>query len=648
MGLLDITTNVLTLYKADTSDQKAKVKELIGLEKEQAEQALKSAEARNKGLESTIDKLGKVGLAFNTLATIARGAFEGLELYGKRLDLEAAAGEVSIEKLSKAAGGLKSEMELLQHAAVLNKSAFQLTEDQMATVESAMRALEDRGRDGAEVWNAVSSALTKGTTKALEGIVGPIQKSSDAFDVNGEVLQTYGARAKAVDAILKKLAETSKELGDGQYDEADRIQSVTVKITDAMDHIKQSIGKLVASLEPLIRLVALLTNDVSTLLDKIAVGWQDIVDVLRIDQSLDASDDPALKRIADRHKIDINPYVTSGDRFENYVAQGGNAADFITSQLLNDLGKDPNADKLSLGAITTDLRNFAASADLWSDRVWALLQEKYKVTKERYQEAQAKAKELAEERRRYINEVGKRDSDELVKRLEAELADSQRASFSRELRALSDERAPAGADVQSAQLEAALKARTAEAYDIFQREKTGSFLEQTFGKVEEFNVYRSAFESLSTAVTSGFEAWISGSKSFSAAFREALSKTMAGEALSMAAQAIKATALGIFSAATGNAPAAATYFTSAAQFTAAAIAFGAGAAAMGSGGGASSRGAGASAPNVAATASAPAGSGTQSIIVVGDSFAEDSPRMRQIRAERLVAMARGNTAVVYE
>ena len=161
MSLMDLVTNVITSYKADVSDQKAKLKELEGENKKLAEAELAAAEARNKQADTWVEKLGKVGAAFGAVSQFTRIAFDGLKDYGHRLDLEATAGTVSLEKLSKAAGGLKTEMELLEHAAVFNKSAFQLTEEQMVTVEQAMWALEERGKKSEEVWSAVSTALTK-------------------------------------------------------------------------------------------------------------------------------------------------------------------------------------------------------------------------------------------------------------------------------------------------------------------------------------------------------------------------------------------------------------------------------------------------------------------------------------------------------
>lgn len=640
MGLLDISSSVLTLYKADTTDQKAKIKELQGEEKKLAEAALAGAEARNKATESTIDKLGKLGLAFNVVNQIASSAFEGLKDYGHRLDLEATAGAVSIDKLSKAAGGLKSEMELLEHAAVFNKSAFQLTEEQMGTVEKAMWALEERGKKSEEVWGAVSTALTKGTTKALEGLIGPIQKSTDAFDVNGDVLQTYGGRAKAVDAILKQMAKTSAEVGEGQYDEADRVQVITVRITDAMEHIKEAMGKTVIALEPLVKMVASLTEHSANLLNKISQGWTDLSDVF---QDLASGSHEGEKRVASRHKIDIDEAAKG--RYENYLAQGGSQADFITSGI--NWGDNAAEDSISSGAYNA-LKGVFYRAGQLGDTLTGVGSDAIERMKKRYEHDKELAKQRAEEQNKRDWETIGFYGDRIIAELSKEIGRDEDAKRETETSAMLRGGMGQQADVQGLLDEfnkTKLPEIVAKSYGEFQGRQRASFLESTFGKLDEFNLYKSAFDGLSSAVVSGFEAWITGSESFGEAFRKTLAKTMLGQSLEMAAMALKATAMGIFAGVTGGWPAAAPYFVSAAEFGAAAIAFGVGASLLGAGGGGGGAAPSPSAPYVGGGS---VGGQTQSVIVIGDSFADDTPRMRRLRAERLVNAARGNNAIVYE
>jgi len=678
MGLLDIAAKVLTTYQADTSDMKAKLKELTGEEKALAQAQLAAAEARNKQSDDWVDKLAKVGLAFDTVARGVKFAMEGLKDYGHRLDLESTAGTVSIERLSKSAGGLKTNMELLEHAAVFNTSAFKLTEEQMGTVERAMWALEERGKDSKQVWDAVSTALTKGATKSLEGLIGPIQKTSDAFDINGDVLMTYGGKAKAVDAILKQMARTSSEVKDGQYDAADAISVTSVRISNAMEDMKQSLGKMVIALSPLIELVAKLAEVAAPLVDKIAKGWSDIVDLTQNDfieekiaQRNGTKFKSAADKISERHGIDNRAGWQGGkgslgqaeDLFANFALAGGDVGQLFVSRTLEQMRE---AQKYDVGAA---LKNFSKELiargesrirDIHDTMVgvdWIAIQERQH---KQLQEAQAevsKAKEISEERRKYTNEVEKKLTDELVKQLESEFeqarSDASSTSTSAALRA--GQRAIGGQPDVGALLDkfnkGELQKRLKESYNAFNAEKNQTFLAKTFGELDEFNLYKGAFQGLSSAVVAGFGAVIDGSGGVADAMKKALASSMKAEALNMALQAIKSTAMGVFSLASGDVPHAIGYFTSAGEFAAAGTAFGIGAALLGGGGGGGSvptpGGARASAPSIGG-GSAAATQPTGGIVVIGDSFAEDTARMRQLRAQRLVALAiGGNNAVVY-
>ncbi|MBP9863777.1 MAG: hypothetical protein KBD62_37880, partial [Kofleriaceae bacterium] len=73
-----------------------------------------------------------------------------------------------------------------------------------------------------------------------------------------------------------------------------------------------------------------------------------------------------------------------------------------------------------------------------------------------------------------------------------------------------------------------------------------SFLERTFGPVEEFDKYAAAFGTLKDAVTAGFSAWISGAESVGAAVRRAISQSLGGYAIEMAGMALVAGAHGVY------------------------------------------------------------------------------------------------------
>ncbi|MBK7823422.1 MAG: hypothetical protein IPJ61_20765 [Tessaracoccus sp.] len=73
-----------------------------------------------------------------------------------------------------------------------------------------------------------------------------------------------------------------------------------------------------------------------------------------------------------------------------------------------------------------------------------------------------------------------------------------------------------------------------------------SFLERTFGKLEEFDAYAAGFGVLKSAVTDGFQAWISGAESVGTAVRRSIAQSLGGYAVEMAGMALVSAAHGIY------------------------------------------------------------------------------------------------------
>jgi hypothetical protein len=178
-----------------------------------------------------------------------------------------------------------------------------------------------------------------------------------------------------------------------------------------------------------------------------------------------------------------------------------------------------------------------------------------------------------------------------------------------------------------------------------------SFLESTFGKLEDFDAYAQAFQMLTGATTAAMDAWISGSMSAGQAVKKFLADALKGLASQMAVEALKHAAYGIGSLAFGDLSGAGRHAAAAAAFGGAAVAAGAAAKALGSGGGGGASGGGGGGGSSSAggsgssggSVSGPSGSDSEKsrpvYILVGDSFSEDSPRMRQIRANEAMEKA---------
>jgi hypothetical protein len=182
-----------------------------------------------------------------------------------------------------------------------------------------------------------------------------------------------------------------------------------------------------------------------------------------------------------------------------------------------------------------------------------------------------------------------------------------------------------------------------------QAQKT-NFLESSFGKLEDFNAYATAFETLTGAVSASLDAWIDGSSSAGDAFKKFLGEALKGVASQMAVESLKHAAYAIGSLAFGDVRGAATHGAAAAAFGlgagAAAVAakqFGGGAGAPSAPSGASSTGSGASGGGSQAS-SGSAGGGDRVIIAYASPFAQDNHRSRAREARRIVGEVIGDSS----
>lgn len=173
--------------------------------------------------------------------------------------------------------------------------------------------------------------------------------------------------------------------------------------------------------------------------------------------------------------------------------------------------------------------------------------------------------------------------------------------------------------------------------DEMERGLQQSMLAKIFGPIEEFDLYRTAWQGLEAVVTAGFDAWISGSKSAGQAMKEALhqySKQLAGEAV---LQALRHGAYALGSLAFGDVRAAQAHGISAAKWTAVAAA----ATILGKTTAPSAAG-GSSGYAAAGIGGGPRGGGggtTSTTVVLGDGFNDTSPRYVARRTRRAMDLA---------
>ena len=83
MGLMDFAGKVILTYKADTSDAKAKIRELSGEEKKLAQERLAADEKANKGIEKQIKAMGLLAAGIGATIGVVALAKNGLDEYAK-------------------------------------------------------------------------------------------------------------------------------------------------------------------------------------------------------------------------------------------------------------------------------------------------------------------------------------------------------------------------------------------------------------------------------------------------------------------------------------------------------------------------------------------------------------------------------------
>ncbi len=611
-------SKVLTEFKADTSDMKAKLKELQGIEKERAQQQLKDATSVNASYDGYIDKLGKVGLAIDTVGKFVGAAQAGFKAYAENLRLTTAAGKVDIDRLALAAQGLRTQHELLTFAAQSQSAMVKLNQEQLETAQKAMVALTRAGFDQEEVTKKVTDAIIKLNVGGLDDFGIKVDKGNNDVATFNNLMAELGKRANGVD--------------QGMGTAAEGVQRVGVTMNDAMDKMKQALGALVVAMAPLLDALARAVG----LIADIAIGSTQ--EVNWIDGANKALGTNAISRDKD---LNINSML------------GLNKATASPTG-----GIDPLA---ALGSIWGSGPGDAWGNEQLGGKVGAFLENAKKDYDDWKKKNKLSDKELEElaiaEARRALAPYYA--AAELRERAALDKASAQASGYGDWRISSRDDGWMAdvyGFDLEAQQkkLDAAGRDESSRGgrYDKFNAGQSQSKLAEMFGPLEDFNAYATAFGMLTGSVTSAMDAWITGSMSAGQAVKKFLADALKGLASQMAVEALKHGAYAIGSLAFGD-------FRGAGQHAAAAAAFGGAAAAaavasksLGGGGANASAGAGGGSAGanggVSTSGSSSGGNvgkseGSDSkrpiFVLVGDSFSQDSPRMRQTRAQEAVDKA---------
>lgn len=635
VSLLDFASRVLTTYKADVDQHVRELGKLKGAEKDRAQATIDANKQASSSFEDQIKSIGKWGLALGAATAAAVIAWDGFKAAMERSRLEATAGAISLDRLKIATLGLKRESELLKDASLLQSGAFKLSQQQLEMVERAMLALTRRGFEVEKVHEGITHAVVGLQTDGLMPLGLHIDKTGLSMDKAAD-------RAKIFERIMAELARTSEAVKDGQRSAAEGVEATAVSMQDSFEKMKIALGQLVIAMRPLLESLASAVGLVAKIAGAIptsgvagsvartgmklatlpATGVWGLIglggDAL---DALGGSSEPSAAYQKFQAGMDA--------RAAGLAGQWGVMANPMSAYTPADLWGGNTSGQLSYTAVADLIRRFGPGAARFF--------------------APPGTGEGGYTIGGYDYFTPRPDTADHTFRGGLPLGESAGA--------LGDKYGPGGELAPQGIFDATLSPGgrsdlTGEGlFKAFRDRQHKSFLEQSFGKLKDFNAYAKGFEMLTGAVTTAMTAWIQGSMSVGMAFKKFIGEALSALASQMAIEALKHGAYALGSLAFGDIRGAGQHGVAAAAFGAGAAAAAVAARAMGHGGTDYGKGAGAAAPTGGGRSGSSAGSGDNGrdvIIAYADPFANDSPRARQLEARRVVNSVLGSSGVKYQ
>lgn len=653
---------VVLEYKADIEDAKIKLRELSGAQKKQAQEAITSLDDQVKAHERLAQK-ATLGIAA-VGGAVALGIV-GFKKYEESVRLGAASAGVSMDRLRQASRGLMTDMELMKFAAQGLNGRFKLTGAELENVLGAAVALERRG----------IMPLDQATQKLTEAMK---KGEIEAFKELGVQIDENLAKTDKRKAAMKAVAELSKEAASATRSETEAIRAHGTEFRNAMDEIQMAIGQLVVAFKPIIKVAAEVTGLLASGVKLIGDAIAGIADL-----GGPSEEEKRERREGRDFRARMNA-LGPGYRFEDLPIMknlpsglSGAFRDAAIDVIFQNNGREAFAQLAAL----EDRRDRQAAAQAAQERRFregtsaqravAADERKWKEIEDRIAALQAEAESLdgveewdpVTKRWRVVN--GGRRPGAGGRRGGGDIDSRYRGLFGLGRRG-QDYLRRQGIEEELLLMEAGRAAntsapgeRTIEGDGLLAPARSGmvlgkdgtpagvakpagpSVLERMFGKIEEYDAYATAWGTFQNAVTSGFEAIVTGSESVGTAIKKSIAASLLAEGSQMLIQALKHGAMAIASLIPGptfNPAAAGGHGAAAAKFLAGSVAAGIAARALGGGGGGAgaAAGAGASASGVGlgGVGFSSGGSVTRNYYI-GDSFGSETPRSQASRFRQM-------------
>lgn len=553
MALSDLTREILVEFKADVSDIKSQIKELEGVERELAQAQLEQADARNEQLDAWIEKLAKVTLAVGAFKELGEIVWDGWKESVQEARLATAAHGVDIEKLGEAAHGLKTNMELLEFAAKANSTTWKNSQGDMEIAMQAMHALEARGISTEQATTAVTNAVIGLKTKGLQALGIEIDTHVPKVDEWGNKLDDLSVKTEQHTKIVEGLEQFVKSAGDAHEVAGEQMQQAAVKAENSWADLKKALGQLAESFKPILAAIAQIASYAASIIPR---GGPDAKEVF--DEGFGHAGDTSWFGSAVYASENLTTFGLYGRREERKAnaatlegleaATSASTSDYDARQRADEVWRQSGgpaqvaAQMALLKNMVDDVQQFA-HIDIDTNKIT----NKQAKTPDRWD-----PEELEDLRRAWKRSDEEEKEEERQSYLPGSLALKATQSQVRH------EGANVDADVKKAEeslrsllkaIEPDLKAQQA-GFGAGAAEQT--FLQKTFGKISDFDLYKEAFKALEGGVSSALKAWIDGSENAGQAFQKFIGKAVEGLAIQMGVESIKHLAYSLGSLAFGD------------------------------------------------------------------------------------------------
>lgn len=624
-------------YEANVDQAKTAIKDLSGEQKKAAKETAEAYKQQNEAFKKHVVEFGKGAAIIGSALLVAKTSWTA---YRDEAKLSAGATGVSIDKLSESYSGLKTRMELLTLAQAGHQGAWKLTTSQLQQVIEGMRALEKKGHDSQQVFEKFTEVIKKGK---IEGL--------DDFGIS---LKATGDKSKDLQVLMNALRGEVRDVGGDFSQAGDDMVRASVRMEDGITRVRVALGKAIDEGQRFVEAAArwaarqiygdLPQDQAADLIDAYATGFNRNRGVRVGGRVFDTGMGPKVQSLFDAREADsdrANARALAAFRGQVRRANAGSGP----------LGSaSPEEWRKAMTGLPQDWEKVDADLAAMVDRVRESSQSKWMLSMYKWglSARQAAEEGAGDDKGGDKNRGGGRGrrSDvgpglifgaargafgalSAVADYENAQNDAAARSQTDALAAYQDRMSQRFADAQMVQdIEAGRSAMA--------KQQKESFLERTFGKLEEFDAYAAGFATLKGAVTDGFAAWISGSESLGTAIKKSIASSLAAYAVEMSGRALVAGAHALFNLATGDIAGATAMGLSAAKYTAAAAALGILAKGLGSTGGATS-----AAASAAGVGGRPSGErvAQSGIVIVGDPLADDSQRERARRVRRAMRSA---------